>query len=134
MIQFLLIFGDWGLLVLRVIMGFIMVKHGWPKVKDLKTTAANFEGMGFKPGRFWGTLVALAEFIGGLALIFGFLTQVFAIILLVEFAVILLAIKRKAGFVGGYEFELLIFGVLLLLALFGAGSVSLDWNLGLVIF
>ncbi len=134
MIQFLFIFSDWGLLILRFVLGLIMAKHGFPKMKDLKTTGASFGDMGFKPGRFWGTLVALAEVAGGLALILGFLTQIFAVILLIEFVVILLKVKRKAGFVGGYEFELLIFAALFLLVLFGAGSRSLDWALGLVVF
>ncbi len=134
MIQLFLVFSDWGILILRVVVGLIFVGHGWPKIKDLKTTASNFEGMGFKPGKLWGTLVALLEFLGGIALIVGFFTQIVALLFAIEFAVILLTVKRKSGFVGGYEFELLLFAAVLLLTLIGGGAWSVDNALGFLLF
>lgn len=126
MIQPLWVFSDWGLLVLRVVLGIILIFHGYPKLKGLKGIAGNFGQMGFKPGMFWATIVMLLEFFGGILLILGLLTQVVAFFLAVEFAVILLTLKRKAGLVGGFEFEFLIFAAAIALLVLGAGRISLD--------
>ncbi len=134
MIQPLWIWSDWGLLVLRVILGLILIKHGWPKLKDLKQAGNGFAQMGFKPGVFWATVVSLLEVFGGLLLILGFLTQIVAFFVAIEFIVILIKVKRKAGFVGGYEFELLILAAALALIVLGAGRVSLDTVSGLIIY
>jgi len=71
MIQILFIYNDEAMLILRLVLGLIFIAHGWPKIKDLKATAQGFQGMGFKPGKFWGTVVAIAEFFGGLLFIAG---------------------------------------------------------------
>ena len=59
------------LFLVRLIVGIVMIYYGWPKIKDMKKNANDFVGMGFKPGWFWGTIVALVEFVGGIALIAG---------------------------------------------------------------
>lgn len=125
MLNVFLVFADWGITVLRIIFGIIFVKHGWPKIKSLKDTAKNFGEMGFKPGVFWGTIVALLEFVGGWFLIFGLLTQLVSLLLVLQFLVILLFLKRKAAF-KDYEFDLLILAVALALMVLGSGNLSLD--------
>ncbi len=134
MIQLLYVFSDWGILLLRLVLGIIFVRHGWPKMKDLKGTAEGFQAMGFKPGKFWGTLIALLEFVGGIALIVGFLTQVFAALFAIEFIVAILKVKRKKGFADGYEFDLLILAGLLALLTLGGGSMSVDSFFGLLLY
>jgi uncharacterized membrane protein YphA (DoxX/SURF4 family) len=134
MIQLLLIWGDWGILFLRVVLGLIFIRHGLLKMKDLKATGESFAGMGFKPGRWWGTLIAILEVVGGLALFAGFFTQIIAAFFVIEFIVILAAVKRKSGFVGGYEFDLLILASVVLLVLLGGGSLSIDRLLGILIY
>ncbi len=134
MIQPLWVWSDWGLLVLRVVLGLILLKHGWPKLKGLKQFGENFETMGFKPGIFWATIVMLVECLGGLFLILGLLTQIVAFFLAIEFVVILLKVKRKAGFVGGYEFDLLIMASALALLVLGAGRLGLDSVLNLILY
>lgn len=127
MIQPLFLFSDWGLLILRVVLGLVLVVHGWPKIKNLKATGEGFAGMGFKPGIFWGTVAAVTEFVGGLFLIFGFLIQAAALFIAIQFIVILLTVKRRNRLVGGYEFELLILAAALALATIGGGSFGLDY-------
>ncbi|MDI6820556.1 MAG: DoxX family protein [Patescibacteria group bacterium] len=131
MIQPLLIFNDWAILILRVVLGVILVVYGWPKIKDLKTNAQNFATTGFKPGMFWGTIVGLVEFVGGVALIIGFLTQVFAFLVFARFLIAILKVNRKKGFIHGYELDLLIAGAALLLMTTGGGIYNLDtyWSL-----
>ena len=134
MIQLFYVFSDWGLLALRLALGAIFLVHGWRKIKDMKGTAEAFQGMGFKPGKFWATLVALLEFVGGIAFIIGLLTQVFAALLAIEFIVILVKVKKFKQFVGGYEFDLLILAALLALCTLGGGSASADSFFGLLFY
>ena len=133
MIQFLFSFGDWGFLALRLILGAILIVHGLPKIKDLKGTVESFRGMGFRPGMFWGTLVALLEFVGGIALIVGFLTQIVAGFLVIQFLVILVTVQRKEKF-REKEADFLILGALLVLLVVGGGAYSLDEYFTLILY
>ncbi len=120
-------FSDWALLALRLVLGIIFLAHGWPKIKSLKTTAANFGAMGFKPGGFWGPLAAFVEFFGGIALILGFYVQIAAALYAGQFFVILIwKILKGQKLVGGLEFDLLIFAAALVLLTTGGGAYSLD--------
>lgn len=133
MIQPLFIFSDWGILVLRVVLGLILVFHGWPKIKNIKGTV-EWMSQTFKPSLFWATAVSLVEFVGGLMLIFGFLTQPIALLVAIQFSVIILKVNRQKGFVGGYEFDLLILAAALALVTLGSGTYALDDYFGLWIY
>ncbi len=115
-----------GPLALRLALGLILVVHGWPKFAHLRRTEDDMEVMGFKPGKLWGTLVALVEFVGGLMLIAGFLTPVVAALVVAEFAVIIVSVKANEPLVGGYEFELLILAAALALVFIGSGVYGVD--------
>lgn len=132
MATLLSVFSEWALLILRLVYGLIFLAHGWPKLKNLKTTAQNFEMMGFKPGSFWGTIVALAETIGGAAIILGLGTQYAGLVLAFDMLVATSwKIKRGQTLIGGFELDLLLFSVGLILATLGGGSYALDnyWKL-----
>lgn len=106
-----------GLLLLRLVVGLIFAVHGWPKLVNLKQTMANFTAMGFMPGEFWGTVVALAESFGSLAIITGIFIQPFALALAGQMIVATLwKARRGQGLSGGYEFDLLLVVALLALA------------------
>lgn len=64
-------YSDLVLLVLRLILGSVMIYYGWPKIRDLKCNAKNFEKMGYHAGWFFGTLSAAIEFFGGLGILLG---------------------------------------------------------------
>jgi len=134
MIQPLLIFSDWGILVLRIVLGVLMLAHGWPKIKNLRGTSQAFEGMGFKPGVFWATVVALVEFVGGLALIAGFFTQIVSLLVAVQFIVIILKLKLPQKSFMSFEFDLLILAASVLLLTVGGGALSLDEFLGILFY
>lgn len=121
------LWNGWVLIALRLVLGFLLASHGWPKVKDLGTTATNFEGMGFKPGRLWGTVAAIVEFFGGVALILGIFMAPASLLIAGEFAVIVgWKLRKKMPFVGGWEFDILILVVAIALFFFGGGVYSLD--------
>ncbi|MCF7812483.1 DoxX family protein [Candidatus Gracilibacteria bacterium] len=100
----------------------IFLYFGWPKIKDLRKNAEHFSGMGFKPGIFWGTIVALLEFFGGLALIFGILPSLFALLFVVHMLVgtawKMFGTDKKFP---DYSYDLTLLAILLLLLAFGNG-------------
>ena len=130
MVSWLFIWSSIILFVLRVFFGALFGIHGWPKIKDLAQNAKNFESMGFRPGLFWGTIVALLEFFGGLALIAGLFTQIFGLLLAIQ--IIIVAIWRarskhkKHKFVGGYELDVALVLIGLVLATMGGGIYAVD--------
>ena len=134
MIQFLFAFNSYGLLFLRLALGAILLVHGAPKFLRLKATAAAFAGMGFRPGGFWAVVAGAVEVLGGLMIIGGFLTQIAAFIVALQFLVIIFKVKRKNGFKDGYEFDLLILAGALLLLTSGGGAYSIDEFLDLILY
>ncbi|MFB6212529.1 MAG: DoxX family protein [Candidatus Magasanikbacteria bacterium] len=134
MIPIFYLFSEWGLLFLRIVVGAIMVVHGKPKIENMEKTKSDFSDMGFRPAFFWGWLVAMLEFIGGIALILGFLTQLFALLFFIQFLVILFTVKKEANFRGGYEFPLLILVSSLVLLTSGGGLYTLDKILNLIFY
>jgi putative oxidoreductase len=122
------IYSAQAIFVLRVVLGILFVVHGWPKIKNLRETQANFGAMGFKPGVLWGTIAAVLEFFGGLAIVFGILTQAAALFIAAEMLVAVgWKIKKGQGFVGGYELDLVLFVAALALAALGGGAYALDF-------
>ncbi|MDE1970650.1 MAG: DoxX family protein [Patescibacteria group bacterium] len=114
------------LALLRLVISIIFVVHGLPKLSDLHKTKENFGMMGFRPGWLWGTGIALLEVVGGGALFFGLFSQFFALLFAIEMMVAMVTVKRKSGFIGGYEFDLLLFAACLVLVTQGGGFLSLD--------
>lgn len=133
MINFLFVFNNWALVLLRVVLGIILIYHGTPKIKDLAKTGKDFANMGFKPGKFWGTLIAVLEFVGGIFIIAGVFTQLVAAILAVQFLVILITIKKSAEF-KDIEFDLLLLATSILVATVGAGPYSIDHYFNLFLY
>jgi putative oxidoreductase len=134
MIQPLFVFYDWGLLALRVVLGLILVVHGFPKLKGIKATGGKFAAMGFKPGAFWATVAGVVEFAGGLFIIAGFFTQLAALFVFLQFLVIIFKVRRGKSFAGEYEFDLLIAAAALLLMTTGGGLWSVEQARGMFIF
>lgn len=121
------IFSDWGIFSLRVALGAILIVHGWPKLKNIKTIGGNFAAMGFWPGAFWGPVVAIVEFFGGLALTLGFFTQIAAALFVGQFIVIIIwRMIKKHTFIGAIELDLIILAASLALLTLGGGAFSLD--------
>lgn len=118
---------DISILALRLAFGLIFIVHGWPKVKSVKMTAQHFEAMGFKPGRVWGTVVALLEFVGGIAIALGVLSQPAALCIAgIMLVALFWKIGKGQGLVGGYELDLILLAVAIALAILPSGMYSVD--------
>lgn len=132
MVPALLLFDQYAFLLLRVVVGAIFFAHGIPKMKNLSATAQEFESMGFWPGRIWGTLIAFLEVIGGALMIVGLLVQPLGLVFAFIMFVAILKVKRKSGFVGGWELDAIILAAAFTLFILGGGRISLEGFLGFI--
>lgn len=121
------LYDMWPVFIIRLALGIIFIAHGWPKIRDLKQTAKNFDAMGFRPGKFFGTVAALLEFCGGIAIILGLFTAAIAGLFALQFIVILFwKWIKKMPLVGGWEIDILILAAVVVLFSLGGGAFSLD--------
>ncbi|QCP00438.1 DoxX family protein [Arthrobacter sp. 24S4-2] len=120
-----------ALTILRVIAGFLFAAHGWQKFNEftIAGTQASFAKMGVPAAELAAPAVATLELIGGVALILGVLTRVFAALLALDMLGALFLVHASAGIfaaTGGYELVLLLAAGALALALTGAGKIAVD--------
>ncbi len=130
----------WGTLLLRVVLGVAMVYNGWHKV----IPAGGFHGNNtFAALQHWntfvmhlgmpawlGTVSALTEFFGGMALVLGLFTRLTALLVAVNMAVALLKVNILHGY-DGSQYTLVLFSVAVALMFFGPGTLALDDRIGL---
>jgi len=117
--------------ILRVVTGFLFAAHGWQKFNEftIAGTQAAFTQMGVPAAQAAAPVIATLELVGGVALILGALTRVFAALLAVDMLGALILVHAGAGvFVatGGYELVLILAAAALAVALVGAGNASVD--------
>jgi len=121
-----------GLLLVRLVVGAVLMSHGFPKLFNSAPFLEAFPKMGFPA---WTVYVAGAvEFFGGLLLIVGLFTRVSAFLISGQFAVAFVKVHWKLGerdlfgFLGqgSDEYPLVLCVVAFLLMTLGAGAISLD--------
>ena len=131
--------NDYAILVVRVVLGLVMLPHGLQKVfgwfggYGFSGTLAGFQQMGIpKPVT---VLVILAESVGAVGLIVGFLGRFMAFSV---FAVMLGAVLMVHGQNGffmnwtgkgageGFEYHLLVMAMALAVMIRGSGALSVD--------
>lgn len=132
-----------GLAILRVVLGIVFVYHGAGKLfSDMAQTAGFFASLGIPAPAATAWLVALVEFLGGLALILGFFARPAAALLVPVMAGAILTVHAAQGFANtnivgmsetgpvfgmpGWEFNLVLIAGLLAVAFGGSGR----WSLG----
>jgi putative oxidoreductase len=116
-----------GLLLLRLVLGIIMLAHGWPKLMNTSRFATGVLA-GIGAPAWMAYLVIAAEVLGGALLILGLLTPFAAIAVAIDMSVAVLKVHLPRGLTGqgGCEFPLMLLAVALALIFFGAGPLSLD--------
>ncbi|MGH7769959.1 MAG: DoxX family protein [Candidatus Binatia bacterium] len=115
----------WILLLSRVVLAAVMIYYGAPKVRDLDSNAHDFEEMGFRPGIFWGTLIAAVEFFGGVAMLFGFYAELAASLFAFQMMVgTFWKLKIRKPF-SDYSYDIQLFALCLVTTSQGAGHYAL---------
>lgn len=131
---------DFGLLIIRVIVGLYFAAHGaqkafgWFGGGGPEGTGGFFEQIGIKPGKPMALLAGLGEFVGGILFLLGFLTPLASILIIVPMIVAIITVHGKNGMFsdnGGIEYNVVLIAVALGVMLTGPGDLSLDaaWDL-----
>ncbi|MFL4982527.1 MAG: DoxX family protein [Xanthobacteraceae bacterium] len=125
--------------LLRIALGGILIPHGMQKLfgafggMGLTANAQLFERIGYHPGMFWGTLVGLTEFIGGILLVLGLFTRAAALAVTIFMLNAVYVTSKAGGFFWtnrGSEFSILILAVAVFFLIRGGGTWSVDEKLG----
>jgi putative oxidoreductase len=114
----------YGLLPIRIIAGLTFIAHGLPKFFDVSGGYGFFESVNLPPELFLP--IALLEVGGGLAILLGILTRIASALLIIEMLGAILMVKLPKGFIGGYEFELLLISICVSLVILGPGKISIE--------
>jgi putative oxidoreductase len=120
--------------LVRIVIGYILLMHGWVKVNTGIAGVAGFMAkLGLEPSQFFGGAAMFLETVGAICIILGLFTRFFAAALAIELGIAFLVVHLPKGFAaaqGGYEYVLLLGVVLLAIAIRGGGPYSLDRVIG----
>lgn len=117
--------SDLGLLILRLVSGAALITHGYPKFQKVIEGNMQFGdplGVGAATSLY---LSAFAEFICAILIIFGLLTRLASIPLIINMAVAFFIVHAADDF-GTKELSLLYLGMFLTLFFTGPGKYSVD--------
>lgn len=116
------------LFVARVVLGITFIGHGWPKIKKPLGMKDWLASMRFPVPAALSVVVAVVEFFGGLAVLFGIYTQLAALLIAVDMAVAGAVRKfaNKDKWIGGYELDMALMSLALMLALYGGGEWGIN--------
>jgi putative oxidoreductase len=118
---------DLALLILRVMLGIIMIYHGWPKVTNLGGTIEGMAGMGIPAPAVAAIFATMAEVVGGLLMLLGAFTDIAGLMFAIDILGAITFVHAKNGFSvakGGMEWPLLLVAAALAIALAGPGRYS----------
>jgi putative oxidoreductase len=125
-------------LVVRVLVGVIMLVHGWQKLQGGPSGFGQaLAGLGVPLPELMAYVVTFVEIIGGVLLIVGLLSRLAALLLTIDLVVAILLVKVNIGLLSppdgsgvGAELELALIAGLLAVLLAGPGRLSVDQVLG----
>ncbi|MBB1030313.1 DoxX family protein [Dietzia sp. SLG310A2-38A2] len=122
---------DIGLLLTRVLLGVILIAHGWEKLvtNGAGATGEFFDSVGVPAAQAAAVFAGVVELAGGILLVLGLLTQVVAVLVVVVMFGAYLFVHQGAGIFatnGGWELVAVIALAVAVFGLVGAGRFSLD--------
>lgn len=117
-----------ALLALRLVLGAVMIGHGYGKVfhGGLAQHVHRVSSLGL-PG-WLAYPSAITEFFGGIFIIVGVLTRFVSLLVIIDMLVAIWKVHWKNGMFGkgGYEFPLMLATIAFALIFFGAGPIALS--------
>jgi putative oxidoreductase len=122
---------DAALLVARLLLGVVLIAHGWQKVvtNGLGGTAEAFARMGVPAAPISAAYAGVVELVGGALLLVGAATAVVGVLVVLDMLGAALLVHVGNGVMasdGGWELVGVIGAVALVLAAVGAGRYSVD--------
>jgi len=120
-----------ALLVIRLVLGAIMIAHGYPKVWGGFHHHMEFVGSLGLP-RWMAYLSAGTEFFGGIGIVLGLFTRFFSLAFVIEMGVAIWKVHFKNGLMGngGFEFPLAVAAIGFVLMCFGGGPWGFNFGKG----
>ena len=122
-------FEGLGALIMRLVLGVIMVSHGYTKIIPTGALYTFSHTVGRMHLPVWlGYVAAFSEFFGGMLLIVGLLTRITAFAFLIEMSVAFAKVGLPGGLSGPGSFPLPLacLALALMLVSTGAGPLALD--------
>jgi len=118
-------------LVMRLVLGAIMIAHGYHKVWGGFHQHMDKVGSLGLPA-WMAYLSAGTEFFGGIGIVLGLLTRFFSLAFVIEMGVAIWKVHFKNGLTGqgGYEFPLAVATIAFALLCFGGGPWGLSFPRG----
>ncbi len=131
-------YATWGPIaytLMRVVVGIMFLMHVRAKFHaGADAVAANIMAKnGLQPAILFAYAAMFLETVGGVCLIIGLFTRVFAAALAIEMLIALIFVHLPKGYAaggGGYEYVLLIGAVCFAIAIRGGGPYSADAKIG----
>ena len=130
--------ADCALIVARTVLAWIFIYHGarrlfgWFDGPGLHQSAEYFaHTVGLRPGVVFAALGGTIEFFGGIALAFGFFSRLAGAAIFGDMMIAIVTVTwangiNATGGKSGYELNLALGVLALMVAFFGAGRVSVD--------
>lgn len=119
-------YADWGILFLRIVVAIVFLSSGWSHAKSPRERA---QSLGFSVG--FTLFLGWAEILAALGVLFGVLTQLAALglILIMFGAIYMKSAKWKTGFWGekasGWHYDLLFIAMNVTILLTDGGRFTL---------
>ena len=121
---------DYGITILRIGVGIVFFMHGWLKISafGLHGTTGFFTQVGVPMPSVLAPLIIALELVGGVAVILGVFTRVFALGFMIDVLGAIYFTKVGGGFFApkGCELELTLAIASAALVLTGSGAVALE--------
>ena len=114
-------------LPLRIVIGMVFITAGAGKLfGGIDGFTGMLAGLGFGvTAGLFAWLVALIEFVGGIAILAGWQTRIFALLLAIIMVVAIVMVKLPTGFAAATS-DIVLLGVSLTLAFAGSKSLCVD--------
>ena len=121
-----------ALLLMRVVFGVIFLSHGYPLLVHRTGATQTLYAQHGLPAYF-GSVVGVVDLFGGGLLLLGLFTRAAALVLALETAFLILRVYTPRSYfaLNEYGFPLVVAVGCFALATLGAGTVSLDFPIGL---
>jgi putative oxidoreductase len=129
---------NFALLILRLTVGLLLAGHGAQKLfgwfggHGLQGTSGWLASIGFRPARFWGLVVGLCEFGGGLLFALGLFSPLGSLGIAASMLTAIAKVHWPKIWVteGGLELPLVDLVVVIAVGAAGPGAISLDGVFG----